>query len=82
MTTLEQATIDYTSRKDRTSHPDGTFDKAGRFYPSDSETCSCCSGLRSPSRAYPYSLMLHCRTIKHVAHLHGVSPTELRKAIR
>lgn len=59
----------YVSRKERLSHPDGTFDKGGRFYPSEHETCACCAQVRSPSRAWPYSYMVHCRTLKHCTEL-------------
>lgn len=54
------------SRKARDSHPAGAFDKAGRWYPAESETASCCKAINSPSRAHPYSYMVHCRTRKHV----------------
>jgi hypothetical protein len=47
-------------------HPKGKFDSAGRWYPSNSEVRDCCERIRSPSRRWPYSLMLHCRTAKHV----------------
>lgn len=59
----------YAARQERRQHPRGSFDKAGRWYPAESEACSCCAGLRSPSQRWPYSLMLHCRTRKHVANL-------------
>jgi hypothetical protein len=46
--------------------PDGKWDTAGRWYPSDFEKCDCCNGLRSPSRAFPKSLWKHCHTKKHI----------------
>ena len=49
--------------KNREIHPEGTFDKGGRWYPD--MKLECCN-VRSPSRAYPYSLMLHCRSWEHV----------------
>jgi hypothetical protein len=56
----------YEARRDRQVHPDGSFDSAGRWYPSDAEDCggdgTC---VRSPSRAWPYSYMLRCRTRQH-----------------
>jgi hypothetical protein len=79
---LEQAARTFIARRDRTAHPTGKFDNAGRWYPSESETCSCCSSVRSPSRSYPYSYMTHCRTMAHVANLYGVSVSELRKEVR
>ena len=81
-TTLEQAARTFIARRDRTAHPAGKFDNASRWYPSEKETCDCCSSVRSPSRAHPFSYMVHCRTIKHVASLYGVNESELRKEIR
>ena len=80
-TTLEQAARTFIARRDRTAHPTGKFDKGGRWYPSEAETCDCCSSVRSPSRAHPFSYMVHCRTMKHVANLYGVSVADLRKEV-
>lgn len=77
-----KAAQEYLSRRDRITNPDGNFDKAGRWYPSESEHCDCCKAIRGPSRAYPYSYMVHCRTAQHVANLYGVDAKELRKATR
>jgi hypothetical protein len=75
----------YIARRDRTEHPEGTFDKAGRWYPTVSEKLNT-SAFRSPSREWPYSYMLACRSLAHVAALHGLSsPDELlavRRAVR
>jgi hypothetical protein len=59
----------YEARQDRREHPDGEFDKAGRWYPSDLERCECCNSIRYPSRSWPYSLLVHCRSKRHVANL-------------
>jgi len=59
----------YKRRKNRDEHPDGTFDNKGRWYPSDAEKCECCKRIRPPSRRWPYSLMTHCRTKKHIENL-------------
>lgn len=56
----------YLSLQDRSKHPQGTFDKAGRFYLT--KTLPCCEGIRSPSRAYPFSHITHARSMEHVAH--------------
>lgn len=80
-TTLEQAARTFIARRDRTAHPSGKFDNAGRWYPSEAETCECCDSVRSPSRAHPFSYMVHCRTMKHVANLYGVSVSDLRKEV-
>jgi len=82
ITNIEQAARTFIARRDRTAHPSGKFDKAGRWYPSENETCECCSSVRSPSRSFPYSYMTHCRTMAHVASLYNVSVADLRKEVR
>jgi len=62
----------YLERRDRIKHPDGYFDGPGRWYPSERELRKCCENIRRPSRRYPYSLMVHCRTLKHICNLYGV----------
>lgn len=69
-------------RRDRKANPEGWFDRAGRWYPSDDESCLCCCALRDPTRRWPYSLMLHCRTAKHVARLIGVGVKDLQCATK
>ena len=54
----------FQARQDRTAHPAGTFDKKGRFYLS--ERASCCNAIRTPSARWPYSEMLHGRTLRHI----------------
>lgn len=54
----------YDRLQSRDEHPDGRFDCAGRWYPTTS--LPCCDRIRSPRRAYPYSYMVHCRTLDHV----------------
>lgn len=61
----------YLRRRDRIDHPNGKFDKAGRWYPDASEKLDK-TQYRSPSAAYPWSYMHACRTIKHAAKLGGV----------
>lgn len=57
----------YIARRDRAVNPEGHFDGAGRWYPSDAEDADGDgSRTRSPSRAWPYSYMLRCRTRQHV----------------
>jgi hypothetical protein len=67
------AGLEFVCRELRLHHPDGTFDEGGRFYPSEKEARDCCATIRAPSREFPFSLMKHCRTIKHVAKLYEVS---------
>ena len=67
------------------SYPDGHFDRGGRWYPSEEERCACCEGIRSPSRAFPYSLLKHCSRKKHYINLCeklGQKPPEFKKAPR
>lgn len=78
--TITEAAQMYIRRQDRAEHPAGRFDRAGRFWAD--EQCSCCAGIRTPSRAWPYSQMAHCRTLRHIAQLTSTSETELRRAVR
>lgn len=52
-----------TMLKNREIHPSGTFDNGGRFYATNDDLIS----VRTPSRAFPYSQLMACRTIKYVA---------------
>lgn len=61
---------EYLDRRDRLSHPKGSFDSAKRFYLGNH--FRCCAGIRSPSRAYPFSQIKHGRSLPHVAHEFGV----------
>lgn len=81
-TKVQEAITEYLKLKNRKTHPEGTFDSGGRFYLAESEKHDCCRGIRSPSRAYPYSEMVHARTLKHVAHKYNVLESECRKALR
>jgi len=67
--TKQQALDLFHERASRNSHPEGRFDKAGRWYPSEDEEQVCCSSIRRPSRAWPYFLMAHCRSLRHVINL-------------
>jgi len=62
--------------KNREVNPAGTFDNAGRWYPEDIFYAHM-SSVRSPSRAYPYAYMLHCRTKKFIRNL--VSAYDFKK---
>ncbi len=65
------AAHEYIALRDRSIHPVGTFDSAGRFYLAT--RCECCRSIKSPSRAYPFSHMVHARSIVHVAHAAGLA---------
>lgn len=59
------ATI-FAGRRDRAVNPEGEFDDGGRWYPDTSEKqLGSFSGIRGPSRAWPYSYMLRARTREH-----------------
>lgn len=68
---IDEAATCFYRRKRRLEHPKGSFDNAQRWYPDDSE-CFNTTAIRSPSRQYPYSYLVACRTAKHCAHLSGV----------
>lgn len=77
---VDRAAREAIARRDRRSHPPGTWDKAGRFYAE--ESCECCRGIRSPSRSYPFSEMVHARTALHVASVFDVDLAHMRKRMR
>ena len=77
---LQTAVVTYRARQERREHPEGRRDNGGRWRPTENERQECCNGVRSPTRAWPWSLMLHCRTAQHIANLYGVDASELRKA--
>ena len=65
----------YQALKDRRIHPEGEFDKKGRWYPSDDENSdNYTNNLRSPSNNWPYSYLLGARTKKHVKSLAEINP--------
>ena len=58
------------ARAARVTHPEGRFDGGGRWYPSDRENPEgFTSGLRGPSRAWPFSYLVGARTRRHAAAL-------------
>ena len=77
---LADAAAAYIALRDRTTNPDGSFDRGGRF--TLDSYFECCAGIRNPSRAYPYPEMAHARTIKHVAEARGVDAKELRHEVK
>lgn len=52
----------YFMLKERIIHPAGQFDKGGRWWAEHDDLIS----TREPSRAWPYSQMTACRTLKYV----------------
>lgn len=75
------AAIEYMRRKERKTHPPGTFDSAGRFY-ADERTAAIQS-CRAPSRAWPLPEMKTARTVAHVAEVFEVGEfvTEIRQIV-
>jgi hypothetical protein len=71
----------YIARQERRDYPIGQFDKTDRWYPAPEERQACCDLVRA-SRLRPYSLLVHCRSVEHVAALYGVDPAALRQAVR
>lgn len=74
---IESAARMYLRRKHRLDHPAGDFDVGGRWYPAEADGFSaeeqpCCVAIRRPSRAHPYSILVHCRTVDHVCRLFGL----------
>lgn len=61
----------YARLQARAEHPIGDFDKGQRFHLR--QRYACCAGIRSRSRHYPNSEMIHGRTVEHVAHEAGLA---------
>ena len=78
---VERAAEKYLRRKARIEHPSGKWD-GKRWEPSEDERRACCDCIRAPSRAYPWSLMLHCRTVTHIARLCDVDEAALRALLK
>jgi hypothetical protein len=56
----------FEQRKARATHPEGTFDRQQRFYPSKRENADGDgTKVRAPSFKWPHSFMLRCRTREH-----------------
>lgn len=75
---IEEAYQEWLRLQNRDQHPEGKFDNGGRWYPSSEEQQECCGAIRSPSRAHPYSYLVHCRSLEHVAHRYGIPAKALR----
>jgi hypothetical protein len=83
MSRAAQAAAEYVRRRQRQSHPVGRCDRGGRWWPDPVvEWRECCERIRRPSRAWPWSLMTHCRTLQHVAALYEVPHDLVRRVMR
>ncbi|HIE5648304.1 TPA: hypothetical protein ACXNQV_000098 [Stenotrophomonas maltophilia] len=74
----------YRRRQERTEHPTGDFDKAKRFYPDEVESPGGIieRTIREPSRAWPFSYMIACRSLAHCCHLEGADVRHARLVIK
>lgn len=73
---IERRAVDlvYAGRKDRRIHPEGRFDNAGRWWPSDDEDAdSFTLDVRTPSKSWPYSYMKAARSKRHIKALAEVN---------
>lgn len=65
----------YIARRDRQASPEGKFDRAGRWYPSEEEDADdFTSAIRCPSANWPYSYLKAACTRKHIKNLAAVNP--------
>ena len=78
---LKAAAAEYISRRRGQKEPKGSYDKRGRWYMALDEKRDCCDHIRYPSAAWPYSLLRHCRTMLHIAHLYDVDLGALRTMV-
>lgn len=78
---LQEAAECYLARQSRRQHPDGRFDSADRWHPSDRERQTCCDHVRGASRRWPYAHLAHCRTVTHLSRLYSVDTVALRRAL-
>lgn len=70
---LVRAAAQYLLRRDRIEHPEGAADNGGRWYPADETETELVAGrIRAPSRRWPWSYMLACRTLRHCCALQGL----------
>lgn len=76
------AAFEYYQRKKYEEKPDGTYDRGGRWYPNESERCSCCEDIKEPSTTWPYSLLNHCRSSKHIVIKYGIDKKDFNKCLK
>jgi hypothetical protein len=81
MYTTADAVLLYLLRQLRILDPSGYFDKAGRWYADENEELSCCK-RHYPSRRRQYRMIMHCRTLGHVADLLRVDYAAADKLLR
>lgn len=64
--------------KDGCAHLIGDFDKAGRYYLNENFCTSTSRIVRTPSRAWPYSILKHAYTGKYLKALKAEKPEKYR----
>lgn len=75
--TVQAAAVEFIRLRNRKSKPEGQFD--GRFFRIASHAqCGRCDSISEPTKAFPFSEMLHARSAVHVAQNRGASAAELR----
>lgn len=70
LSTALAALMRYERRQARTEYPAGGFDKAKRWYPAGRDEEVMDAG-RSPTRSYPNSFNLACRSLAHCERYEG-----------
>lgn len=76
-----EAVKEFLLRRFRVTYPKGYM--IHRWDPHDEERRDCCNHVREPSRAYPWSLYNHCKTLKHICNLFpGAVESQARIMIR
>ena len=79
---LDAAVDCYLRRRARRINPEGYFDNARRWQPSETEKQACCDSICEPGHAYRHSLKKHCRSMEHIAHLFDVDLRFLRRRVK
>jgi hypothetical protein len=67
----------YKMLQEREIHPGGTFDSGGRFYAYHDDLID----VRAPSRAWPNSHMIACRTLKYVKKVYDKFKIETKEEL-
>ena len=70
------------ARRDGLLRPCGQEDSGHRWYPDpNEEACTCCEGVRGPSRAWPGCIRTHCASAVHCEHLAAEHPEAFARAV-
>lgn len=79
MPSSEMIDIVYKMLQNREIHPSGKFDSNGRWYAKNDNLIN----VRSPSRRWPYSQMVACRTKKYVQKVYDkFKPKDIQQLIQ